>query len=162
MNLNANIPGNISPIIGTFQYPLYSKLKPVNRLCGRPMTTVCSLAAPFKVMYRPTEDHDDLLNSNYLHKKEGDESPTIVRGAHRSASFDDLEIQLTSEKPMHSSLSALSKREKLLIAGIVLLTVLLIVFIVLFAKAGKGKHREESKPSKVSIILAAGKFIGIL
>ena len=113
-------------------------------------------------MYRPTDDHHDLLNSNYLHKQRGDESPIIVRVAHRSTSFEDFEIQPTSEKPMpDSSSSALSKREKLLIAGIVLLTVLLIVFIVLFAKAGKEKRREEPKPSKVSIILAAGKFIGI-
>ena len=113
-------------------------------------------------MYRPTEEHDDLLNSNYLRKKQGNESPIIVRVVHRSTSFEDLDIHPTSGKPTHSLSSGLSKREKLLIAGIVLLTFLLIVFVVLFAKAGKGK-REESmpKPSIVSIILAAGKFIGI-
>ena len=110
-------------------------------------------------MYQPTVDHDDLLNSNYLHKKQGDESPIIVRSVHRSTYFEECELQPTSEKPLGSSSSGLSKREKLMIAGIILLIILLIVFIVLFAKAGKGKHREQSKPSKESIIIAAGKLI---
>ena len=111
-------------------------------------------------MYQPTVDHDDLLNSNYLHKKQaGDESPIIVRSVHRSTYFEDSELQPTSEKPLRSSSSGLSKREKLMIAGIILLIILLIVFIVLFAaKAGKGK-REQSKPSKASIIISAGKLI---
>ena len=110
-------------------------------------------------MYQPTVDHDDLLNSNYLHKKQaGDESPIIVRSVHRSTYFEDSELQPTSEKPLRSSSSGLSKREKLMIAGIILLIILLIVFIVLFAKAGNGK-REQSKPSKASIIISAGKLI---
>ena len=108
-------------------------------------------------MYQPTVDQDDILNSNYLRKKQGDESPIIVRSVHRSTYFEDTELQPTSEKPLRSPSSGLSKREKLMIAGIILLVILLIVFIVLFAKAGKVK-RKESQPSKESIIIAAGKL----
>ena len=111
-------------------------------------------------MYRQSvsSENVDLLNSNYLHGKQADESPSFVRAAHRSVYFDDVEIQPSSEKPLSSPSSALSKREKIMIAVIVLLTILLIVFIVLFAtKSGKEKSKE-TRPSKAQISLAAGKF----
>ena len=116
-------------------------------------------------MYRPADkgDQDDLINSNHLDKKRGDETPIFVRAAHRSLYLNDVdhEIQPSSEKPLNPTSSKLTKREKWMIAGIVLLTILLIIFIVLFAKA-KGKQvmiseSQSGKPSKASITLAAGK-----
>ena len=93
-------------------------------------------------MYKPSTD--GLLNANYLVKGRGDESPSFVRAAHRSVLFDDIDIQPTSEKPLHRESARLSKREKWMIAGLILLAVLCIVFIVLFAKASR---RGEKKPS---------------
>ena len=111
------------------------------------------------IMYHPTEYKNDLVNSNCLHERQGDESPIIVRSLHRSTYFDDeVDIQPTSERPLRTSSHGLSKREKLMIAGLIFLGILLIVFIVLFASKGKPK---ESHHSKLSIILAAGKYFSI-
>lgn len=110
-------------------------------------------------MYRQTDDHDDLLNSNnILEKKRGDEeSPKFIRATHRSVIFDDVDIQPLSEKPLHPSSSRLSKREKCMIVAIVLLVILLIVFIVLYAtKAAKGTTKEP-QATKAWITLSAGK-----
>ena len=109
----------------------------------------------------PTEG---LLNANYLEKR-GDESPSFVRAAHKSIIFDDVEIQPTSEKPLYRKSGGLSKREKWMIAGLILLAVLCIIFIALFAKAAKGGKKASEKPekddreSRQQILMAAGKFV---
>lgn len=104
---------------------------------------------------------EGLINANYLGKR-GDESPSFIRAAHRSVIFEDVEIQPTSEKPLYKS-DGLTKREKWMIAGLILLAVLCIIFIALFAKAAKaakggGKASKDSKnQSKEWILVASGK-----
>jgi len=114
-------------------------------------------------MYKPSTQA--LINANYLVKGRGDESPAFVRAAHRSVLFDDIDIQPTSEKPLHRESSRLSKREKWMIAGLILLAVLCIVFIVLFAKASKGEKKPSLMPenkSKEWISVSSGKCVRIL
>lgn len=114
----------------------------------------------FVVMYKPSTE--GLLNANYLVKGRGDESPSFIRAAHKSVLFNDIDIQPTSEKPLRRESARLSKREKWMIAGLILLTVLCIVFIVLFAKASKGEkkpsHMRENK-SKEWISASSGKCV---
>lgn len=117
----------------------------------------------FIVMYKPSTE--GLLNANYLVKGRGDESPSFVRAAHRSVLFDDIDIQPTSEKPLHRDSTRLSKREKGMIAGLILLAVLCIVFIVLFATASKGEKKPSHMPenkSKEWISASSGKCVRIL
>lgn len=114
-------------------------------------------------MYRPNPTEGQVnANYKYLEKGRGDESPSFIRAAHRSVLFDDVKIQPTSEKPLHSK-SGLSKREKWMIAGLILLAVLCIVFIVLFATSGKEeKKKARERPdneSKEWITLASGECI---
>lgn len=117
----------------------------------------------FIVMYKPSTE--GLINGNYLEKRRGDESPRFIRAAHRSVVFDDIDIQPTSEKPLHRESARLSKREKWMIAGLILLAVLCIVFIVLFAKAAKGREKASQMPenkSKEWISAASGECVRIL
>lgn len=114
----------------------------------------------FVVMYKPSTE--GLLNANYLVKGRGDESPSFIRAAHRSVLFDDIDIQPTSEKPLRRESARLSKREKWMIAGLILLAVLCIVFIVLFAKASKGEKKPRYMPenkSKEWISASSGKCV---
>ncbi|KAL9970072.1 hypothetical protein ACROYT_G022394 [Oculina patagonica] len=106
-------------------------------------------------MYKPPTE--GLFNANYLEKR-GDESPSFIRAAHRSIIFDDVEIQPTSEKPLYRKSDGLTKREKWMIAGLILLGVICIVFIALFAKAAKGGKKTGEEPrneSKEWIIVAS-------
>lgn len=102
-----------------------------------------------------------LINGNYnVEKRRGDESPSFIRSAHSSVFFSDVELQPTSEKPLYRK-TGLSKREKLMIAGIIFLVVLCIIFIALFAKAAtKRKERQNEKlenESKEWVFAASGK-----
>ena len=113
-------------------------------------------------MYKPPTD--GLINANYLERRRGDESPSFIRAAHRSVIFDDVEIQPTSEKPLYRKSDGLTRREKWMIAALILIAVLCIVFIVLFAKAAKegGKGSEElQNESKEWILVASGKYVRI-
>lgn len=101
---------------------------------------------------------EGLINANYLGKR-GDESPSFIRAAHRSVIFEDVEIQPTSEKPLYKS-DGLTKREKWMIVGLILLAVLCIIFIALFAKATKGGEKvskDSDNQSKEWILVASGK-----
>lgn len=114
----------------------------------------------FVVMYKPSTE--GLLNANYLVKGRGDESPSFIRAAHKSVLFDDIDIQPTSEKPLRRESARLSKREKWMIAGLILLAVLCVVFIVLFAKASKGEKKPRYMPenkSKEWISASSGKCV---
>ena len=114
-------------------------------------------------MYKPSTK--GLINGNYLERGRSDESPSFIRAAHRSILFDDIDIQPTSEKPLHRELARLSKREKCMIAGLILLGVLCIVFIVLFAKASKGEEKNSNTPEntpKEWISASSGKCVPIL
>ena len=109
-------------------------------------------------MYKPQTE--GLINANYIEKGRGDESPSFIRAAHRSVIFDDVEIQPTSEKPLYRRSDGLAKREKWMIAGLILLAVLCIVFIVLFATAAKGGEKtsgETGDESREHILVASGK-----
>lgn len=112
-------------------------------------------------MYKPPTE--GLINANYLVKR-GDESPSFIRAAHRSVICDDVEIQPTSEKPLYGKSDGLTKREKWMIAGFILLAVLCIVFIALFAKAakrGEKTSQEQQYESKEWILVASGKCVHI-
>ena len=117
----------------------------------------------FKVMYKPSTE--GLINGNYLERGRADESPSFIRAAHRSVLFDDIDIQPTNEKPLHRESAKLSKREKCMIAGLILLAVLCIVFIVLFAKASKEEKKPSHTPENTSrewISASSGKCVSIL
>ncbi|XP_078374601.1 endothelin-converting enzyme homolog isoform X1 [Oculina patagonica] len=110
-------------------------------------------------MYKPQKEGLINNNANYIEKGRGDESPSFIRAAHRSIIFDDVEIQPTSEKPLYRKADGLSKREKWMIAGLILLAVLCIVFIVLFARAAKGEKEttteEPKNESREKMLVAA-------
>lgn len=114
------------------------------------------------VMYKPSTE--GLINGNYLEPRRTDESPSFIRAAHRSVLFDDIDIQPTSEEPLRKS-ARLSKREKCMIAALILLAALCIVFIVMFAKASKGEKKTSSTPDnapKEWITASSGKRVPIL
>ncbi|XP_022784781.1 endothelin-converting enzyme homolog [Stylophora pistillata] len=105
-----------------------------------------------------------LLNGTNTEKRRADESPSFVRAAHPSVYLTDVEIQPTSEKPLYRP-TGWSKREKLMIAGLIVLLVLCILFIALFAKAvSKKSDRKSEDVEKESIgwILAASDILSAM
>ena len=118
-------------------------------------------------MHKTAYDRQDLLNLNYLYHKPSDESPAVIaQSLDEWTSLDEKIIQPSANNKLHSPSSTLqlAKREKIMIAAIALLVILLVLFIALFAsKIGREKTGKLtspfSNPSKESIIVAAGKLI---
>ncbi|XP_068699784.1 endothelin-converting enzyme homolog isoform X2 [Montipora foliosa] len=114
-------------------------------------------------MHKTAYDRQDLLNLNYLYHKPSDESPAVIaQSLDEWTSLDEEIIQPSANNKLHSPSSTLqlAKREKIMIAAIALLVILLVLFIALFAsKIGREKTGKltspYSNPSKESIVVAA-------
>lgn len=114
-------------------------------------------------MHKTAYDRQDLLNLNYLYHKPSDESPAVIaQSLDEWTPLDEKIIQPSANNKLHSPSSTLqlAKREKIMIAAIALLVILLVLFIALFAsKIGREKTGKltsaYSNPSKESIIVAA-------
>ena len=130
------------------------------------LATAKETVASLQVMQETTHksDPNDLINSNHFpYKIYSSESPSFDRD--RTFYFDDVELQPKNVTPLQSPVLKLTKREKWMILGIVLLVILLIIFIALFAHANEARSKpirvSEHRPSKAWITLASGKFFSL-